>query len=260
MKLRHAARQAALTFAVVILPFVLGCGDDATGTDDDETDTEVNALIGTWAATSAMINGVEVLVGTDFAFTVTLKNDATYTLIATGDTDLMVCGATDCTENYSWSSTSTSVTLCDPGCDPDNVAQYTITGNTMVWTAMDEASTITVTFVRVSVNPVAGTWSATSITIDDVEVLAGTSLSLTSTLNSDGTFSESVTGDTFELFCDEGITSCTDSGTYLYNVTHLTFCDPGCDEFLGYTISGNTVTVTFIADLGVRLVLIFTKT
>ncbi len=53
-----------------------------------------------------------------------------------------------------------------------------------------------------------GSWRATSITIDDVEVLAGTSLSVTTTLRADGTYSQSVSGDTDHLLC-EGTTTCT---------------------------------------------------
>ncbi|UCF21304.1 MAG: hypothetical protein JSU87_07970, partial [Gemmatimonadota bacterium] len=100
-------------------------------------------------------------------------------------------------------------------------------------------------------NPLVGSWRATSILIDDVEVLAGTSLSLTVTLNSNRSYSTSVSGDTDQLFCDT-TTSCTENGTYQYTSTTLTFCDPGCDEAGQYTISGNTVTYVLVdLDLGV---------
>jgi hypothetical protein len=96
-----------------------------------------------------------------------------------------------------------------------------------------------------------GSWRATSIQIDDVEVLAGTDLSVTMTFGSDGTYSSSVSGDTDHLFCDT-TTSCTETGTYIHTSMTFTVCDPGCDEAASYTISGNTLTVTLVdVDLGV---------
>ena len=80
---------------------------------------------------------------------------------------------------------------------------------------------------------------------DGVEVFAGTGVSLTVTLTSDGTYSISTTGDTDHMFCD-ATTSCTESGTYTHTSTALTFCDPGCDEAGSYTVSGNTMTYTSV--------------
>ena len=59
-------------------------------------------------------------------------------------------------------------------------------------------------------------------------------------LKSDGTFLESVAGDTQELFCDD-TSRCTDDGTWHVMGTRFFICDPGCDdENFQYTISGNT--------------------
>jgi hypothetical protein len=90
-----------------------------------------------------------------------------------------------------------------------------------------------------------GTWRVTSFMIDDVEVLAGTDLSFTLTLRSNGTFTASVSGDNDHMFCD-ATTSCTESGTYQHTSTTFTFCDPGCDEAGTYTISGDTLTYVLV--------------
>ena len=104
-------------------------------------------------------------------------------------------------------------------------------------------------------NGLVGSWRATSILIDDVEILAGTSLSVTTTLRADGTYSQSVSGDTDHLFCD-ATTSCSENGTYIYTSTTLTICDPGCDEAGTYTISGDTMTYTLVdLDLGVTWIM-----
>ncbi len=92
-------------------------------------------------------------------------------------------------------------------------------------------------------NLLVGSWTATSIIRDGVEILVGTDLSFNFTFRSDLTFSESVSGDASHLFCDT--TSCTDGGTYVFTSTHLSLCDPNCDEIFEYAISGNTITVTF---------------
>ncbi len=92
-----------------------------------------------------------------------------------------------------------------------------------------------------------GSWRAISLLVDGVELLAGTSTQFTINLMSDGTFLESVTGDTQQLFCDDDDgTSCTDDGTWFVTGTRFFICDPGCDdEDFQYTLSGNTWTVVF---------------
>ena len=100
-------------------------------------------------------------------------------------------------------------------------------------------------------NLFVGSWTATSIIRDGVEILVETDLSLNLTFRSDLTFSESVSGDTGHLFCDDA-TDCTDDGTYVFTSTLLSICDPQCDEvILEYTISGNTLTVVFEDEDGV---------
>jgi len=246
MKVPRTPRQAASTFAAVILPLVLGCGgDDGTGTDDTD-DTVGNPLVGTWTATSVEIDGVEALIGTSLSFTVTMNANETFSESVSGDLDQVICDVgTSCTDNGTYEYTSTTLSFCDPGCD--EVGQYTIESTQLTYVLVEDGVTFTVVLTNGPVtvfNPFLGTWTATNITVDGVEVLLG-SLLLVETFNDDGTFSESVTGDTNQMFCDVG-TSCTDSGTYLYNTTHLSFCDPACDELLAYTISGTTLIVTVV--------------
>ncbi len=127
MKIRRSGRQAALTLAVVILPLVLGCGDD------DGTGTNENPLVGTWSATSVLVGGVEVVDGTGFSITVTLRSDLTMSASYSGNTSPIWCGgASSCTENGTYTYTSTVLTICDPGCE--DPAQYTISGSTLTYT------------------------------------------------------------------------------------------------------------------------------
>jgi len=89
-----------------------------------------------------------------------------------------------------------------------------------------------------------GSWTATSILVDGVEVLAGTSFSFSATLNDDGTFSDAVSGDVDGLFC-EGSTMCADTGTYAATATTISICDPGCDE-AQYSLLGDEFRLVFV--------------
>ena len=93
-----------------------------------------------------------------------------------------------------------------------------------------------------------GTWTLTSFTLDGVEVDFGET-NFEFTFMSDGTFTESVTGDTGGSFCDTG-PNCTDDGRYIQTDVNLLICDPGCDEILDYAISGDTLSfsLTDLAD------------
>ena len=83
---------------------------------------------------------------------------------------------------------------------------------------------------------------------EGVEFLVGTTTQFITNLKSDGTFLESVAGDTQELFCDD-TSRCTDDGTWHVMGTRFFICDPGCDdENFQYTISGNTLTVVVVDD------------
>ena len=87
-----------------------------------------------------------------------------------------------------------------------------------------------------------GSWAATSILVDDEEVLVGTSLSVSLVLNADGTFMDDISGDEIGLFC-EGTTECSDTGTWEVTATTLSLCDPGCDEEAQYSLSGDEATI-----------------
>lgn len=144
MSIRRTARQAALTFAVLILPLVLACGDDG-GTGTSET-----ALIGSWEVTSVKVDGVEILVGTGVSFTAALRSNGTYSFSISGDTNQLFCdSATSCTEDGTYIFTDVDLTFCDPGCD--EAGQYTISGNTLTYVLVDvdAGETITLTMVRI---------------------------------------------------------------------------------------------------------------
>ncbi len=97
--------------------------------------------------------------------------------------------------------------------------------------------------VCVPFQSLVGTWTLTGFTEDGVEIdFGGTNFEFT--FSSDGTFSESVTGDTGGLVCDTG-TSCTDDGRYIQTDVNFLICDPHCDHIQDYTISGNTWNLSF---------------
>ena len=144
MNIRRTARQAALTFAVVILPLVLACGDDG-GTGTNET-----TLIGSWRVTSIKVDGVEILVGTSATLIVTMRSDGTYSNSVSGDTDQLFCeGTTSCTEDGTYVYTNVNLTFCDPGCD--EAGQYTISGDTLNYVLLDVDAGVTVAFTMVRI-------------------------------------------------------------------------------------------------------------
>ena len=99
-------------------------------------------------------------------------------------------------------------------------------------------------------NALVGSWAATSVQQDGVELLGVTGISFALTMRSGGTFSESVTGDLDHVVCKgEGITSCTRDGTYEYTNDYLAFCDPECDGGNQYLVTGNTITYVLVASV-----------
>ena len=150
-----------------------------------------------------------------------------------------------------------------PSLVPGGLARLTITavvaegfaGETLTNTATaavlehqeDDPSNNSGSATVVAIRPsLVGIWRATSVVNNGVEFLVGTSAQFIVNLMSDGTFLESVAGDTQELFCDE-TTSCTDDGTWFVTGTRFFICDPGCDdENFQYTISGNTLTLVVV--------------
>ena len=86
-----------------------------------------------------------------------------------------------------------------------------------------------------------GTWRVTSMVGNGVEYLPA-SLSAVFTVRSDGTYLESISGDTDSLFCEGTQTSCSQEYTYIDTGNTVVFCDPGCDEYGDYVIAGRTMT------------------
>ena len=143
MNVKRAVRLLASTIVVMALALSGACGDD------DGTGTNENGLVGSWRATSLVVDGVEMLAGTSLSMTMTIRADDTYTISASGDTDGVFCeGTTSCTESGTYIHTSTTFTLCDPGCD--EAGDYTISGDTLTYHIVeDDGTEVTVTFVRV---------------------------------------------------------------------------------------------------------------
>lgn len=126
MIIRGAARQAAFTFAVLILPLVLGC-ELGSGLDD-------NAFVGSWTATSVQQDGVELFGTTDISFSLTMLSDGTFSESVSGDVDHVVCtgeGVTTCTRDGTYEYDSDYLSFCTPQCDGG--MQYVISGNTFTY-------------------------------------------------------------------------------------------------------------------------------
>ena len=100
--------------------------------------------------------------------------------------------------------------------------------------------------VCVPFESLVGEWTATSVTFEGgPDLVVDGNLVWIVTFMSDGTFTEVVENDPANLFCD-GPSPCTDDGRYIQTDVNLLICDPGCGELiLEYTISGNTLTISF---------------
>jgi Lipocalin-like domain len=100
-----------------------------------------------------------------------------------------------------------------------------------------------------------GSWVSTSLMAGGME-LNTNGLTLTITFESDGTYTTSFANDLDMLFC-EGATSCTDGGPYTRTGTQITLDAGTTDEsVVGYSISGDTMTVTGDID-GTPIVFVF---
>jgi hypothetical protein len=86
-----------------------------------------------------------------------------------------------------------------------------------------------------------GVWNATSILVPGTDLIAD-GMTLTATVNNDGTYELDITGDLMGA-CDPG-PDCVVTGDYSATATQITF-DPGSvdETTLNYSISGNNLTL-----------------
>lgn len=135
-------RSRSLVAALVATSFLVACSDD----DDGPTGTP--NITGTWVATSFVALGTDfVAAGMDL--TLTLRNDGTYTL-QIQNALVELCEdeqATDCTENGTYTSTATTLTL-DEGTADEITINYTLQGNSMTFNFAIDGTPIVVTFTR----------------------------------------------------------------------------------------------------------------
>jgi len=138
MRIRRTARQAALTFAVLVLPVVLGC-EFGSGLDDD-------SLVGSWTATSVQQDGVELFGATDISFALTMLSDRTFSESIAGYMDHVVCkgeGNFTCTRDGTYEYDSDYLSFCDPECDGGN--QYVISVDTITYVLVSNVNPFAVT-------------------------------------------------------------------------------------------------------------------
>jgi len=123
-----------------LLPLAVGCSDkDSTGPD-------TNALVGTWNVTSFEAFGIDVIqFGMTMKFTFTAAE--TYSLVITGDAIGGCETSSDCTENGTYSATTTRITM-DAGTPDEVTFNYSIQGTRLTFTGDIEGTPVTIVLQR----------------------------------------------------------------------------------------------------------------
>ena len=237
-----------------------------TEQNDDPSNNQASALVAVGRrvadiGVTKVADQAEVREGEKVVFTISVTNHGPDRAEKIVVTDRLPPGLEFVSADLGYNPSTGEWTI--PSLAPGALARLTITavvaegfaGETLTNTATaavlehqeDDPSNNSGSATVVAIAPsLVGSWRATSVLQNGVEMLVGTSTQFIINLRSDGTFLESVAGDTQELFCDE-TTSCTDNGTWFVTGTRLFICDPGCDdEDIQYTISGNTLIVVVV--------------
>jgi hypothetical protein len=107
-------------------------------------------FIGTWNATSFMVDGQEYIQPNgDFYFVLQFFTDASYYFGVGGDTDGLFCTAPDtmCDDEGDITFTSSTITL-DPGTPDAQTLAYSVSGNTMTTSTSIDGSNVAATFQK----------------------------------------------------------------------------------------------------------------
>lgn len=113
---------------------------------DDDPSGPGAGLAGTWNATSFVVQGQDLIV-LGMGITLALNSSNTFVLTVTGDLTGVCGGASSCTENGSYSSTATQITL-NPGTEDEVTFNYALLGQTLTLTGSIDGNQATITLIR----------------------------------------------------------------------------------------------------------------
>lgn len=133
---------AALALTLSVTPLLIGCGDD-----DPTGGGGASAFVGSWNATTFVVDGTDIVAGgTTISFSFT---ENTYTFAVTGDTNSVLCdsGVTSCGEGGDLGSTATSI-IFDPGSSDEVTFTFNVSGDVLTVSGTIEGSTVTATFQK----------------------------------------------------------------------------------------------------------------
>ena len=130
---RRTIRSTVMTLALGWA--IAGCSSDNTG-------PEINpAVVGTWNATSFVIQGGADLIGQGMTMSFVFADDGTYSFTVANDQGGLCDVGTSCTETGNYTASDTQIIL-DPNEDPQTL-NYSISGSTVTVNADMEGTPIT---------------------------------------------------------------------------------------------------------------------
>ena len=129
------------TFPTAVLTLALGLA--IAGCSSDETGPGINpAVVGTWNATSFVVQGGSDLIGQGMTMSFAFASDGTYVFTVANDQGGLCDVGVSCTETGSYTATDTQIVL-DPDDDPQTL-NYTISGTTVTVNANIEGTPVTI--------------------------------------------------------------------------------------------------------------------
>ncbi len=129
------------TIHTAVLSLALGWA--IAGCSSDETGPEINpAVVGTWNATSFVVQGGGDLIGQGMTMSFAFAGDGTYLFTFTNDQGGLCDVGPDCTDSGSYTATDTQIVL-DPDTD-QQIFNYTISGTTVTVNADIDGSPVTI--------------------------------------------------------------------------------------------------------------------
>ena len=140
MRMRHASRAAVVLALAAAVVTIQGCNDA-----EDPTAPVPSALLGSWVATSVMVQGTD-LVTQGMVLSFHFSADGEYSYLVTGDLLDLCDQGSDCSDWGEFTASSTQITF-DPGSGAQ-IMTYSISGDVMTMTGSMGGTSIQATFER----------------------------------------------------------------------------------------------------------------